>query len=44
MLQSNKRGAWYKDGGLALFMGVLYGGSHTIVGHPFDTIKTKMQA
>ena len=24
--------------------GVLYGATNTMVGHPFDTIKTKMQA
>lgn len=28
---------------LALFTGVLYGAAHTISGHPFDTIKAKMQ-
>jgi hypothetical protein len=28
---------------LALFTGSLYGGTHTISGHPLDTIKSKMQ-
>ena len=27
-----------------MITGILYGATNTIVGHPFDTIKTKMQA
>lgn len=29
---------------LTVFAGLLYGATNTLVGHPFDTIKTKMQA
>ena len=29
---------------LALASGGLYGATNTVVGHPFDTIKTRMQA
>lgn len=29
---------------LSAFTGCLFGATNTIVGHPFDTIKTKMQA
>ena len=43
-MHSDKRTTWYRDGGLALLTGFLYGGSNTLVGHPFDTVKTKMQA
>ena len=43
-MHTEKRGSWYKEGALTAFTGFLYGGSNTIVGHPFDTIKTKMQA
>lgn len=43
-MHSNKRQSWYKEGALTTLTGVLYGMSNTIVGHPFDTIKTKMQA
>lgn len=28
---------------LALFTGSIYGGTHTLTGHPLDTIKAKMQ-
>lgn len=44
MNTTGKRQEWYKEGGLALLTGMLYGGSNTLVGHPFDTVKTKMQA
>jgi len=43
-MHSEKRTTWYRDGGIALLTGFLYGGSNTLVGHPFDTVKTKMQA
>ena len=29
---------------MTLFTGTLYGGTNVVVGHPTDTIKTKMQA
>ena len=35
---------WYKEGGLTLLTGTLFGATSVLVGHPFDTIKTKMQA
>ncbi|XP_065176103.1 mitochondrial substrate carrier family protein L-like [Sycon ciliatum] len=44
MTHSEKRGAWYLEGGIGLGVGVLYGTTNVCVGHPFDTIKTKMQA
>ena len=44
MNTTGKRKEWYVEGGLALLTGMLYGGSNTLVGHPFDTVKTKMQA
>jgi solute carrier family 25 carnitine/acylcarnitine transporter 20/29 len=43
-MHSEKRQSWYKEGALTALTGFLYGGSNTLVGHPFDTIKTKMQA
>lgn len=33
-----------REYGLATLSGALYGATNTVVGHPFDTIKTKMQA
>ncbi len=33
-----------KEGMMGLVTGVAYGLTSPIVGHPFDTIKTKMQA
>ncbi len=43
MTHNFERTSWYKEGALSLFTGVLYGSTSIIVGHPFDTIKTKMQ-
>ena len=43
-MHNEKRAAWYKEGAIAMITGFLYGGSSTVVGHPFDTVKTKMQA
>ena len=43
-MHSEKRTTWYKEGAITIVTGFLYGGSNTIVGHPFDTVKTKMQA
>mmetsp|Transcript_493 Transcript_493/g.661 ORF Transcript_493/g.661 Transcript_493/m.661 type:complete len:288 (+) Transcript_493:111-974(+) len=44
MTHNQKRTAWWKEGLYTSICGVLYGGTNTIVGHPFDTVKTKMQA
>ncbi len=33
-----------KEYGIATGIGALYGATNTLVGHPFDTVKTKMQA
>lgn len=44
MTHSEKRTAWWKEGVIGLGVGVLYGTTSVVVGHPFDTIKTKMQA
>jgi len=44
MTHNQQRVEWYKEGTYALLSGVLYGSTSVAVGHPFDTIKTKMQA
>ena len=45
MTSSEKRGDnWMKEYAIATGVGALYGGTNTLVGHPFDTVKTKMQA
>jgi hypothetical protein len=43
MTHNEKRSGALKEAALALFTGSLYGGTHTITGHPLDTIKSKMQ-
>ena len=43
MTHSEQRTAWWKEGLITLGTGFLYGGTSVLVGHPFDTIKTKMQ-
>jgi solute carrier family 25 carnitine/acylcarnitine transporter 20/29 len=43
MTHNEKRVSWWKEGIAGLFSGIMYGSSNAIVGHPFDTIKTKMQ-
>ena len=40
----DKRSTWQREAAIQCLTGCLFGGSNTIVGHPFDTIKTKMQA
>lgn len=35
---------WYQEGALTMLTGMLYGVNSVVVGHPFDTVKTKMQA
>jgi solute carrier family 25 carnitine/acylcarnitine transporter 20/29 len=44
MTHNEERTAWWKEGLIGLGVGVLYGTTSVAVGHPFDTIKTKMQA
>lgn len=44
MTHNEKRGHWIKEGLLSTGAGVLYGLTSVAVGHPLDTIKTKMQA
>ena len=41
-MQEEKKTIWYKEGLIAAVTGILFGASNTIIGHPFDTIKTKM--
>jgi solute carrier family 25 carnitine/acylcarnitine transporter 20/29 len=43
MTHNEKRTVWWKEGLAALISGVCYGISNVLVGHPLDTIKTKMQ-
>ena len=43
MTHNEKRGSASREAALALFTGGIYGASHTISGHPLDTIKSKMQ-
>ncbi|KAH7935718.1 hypothetical protein HPB52_012961 [Rhipicephalus sanguineus] len=44
MTHNEQRTHWFKEGAIGLGVGVLYGVTNVCVGHPFDTIKTKMQA
>ena len=44
MTHSEKRTVWWREGLFGLGTGVLYGTTSVLVGHPLDTIKTKMQA
>lgn len=44
MFNNKKNLPWYHEGLLTLGTGTVFGATSTIVGHPFDTIKTKMQA
>jgi solute carrier family 25 carnitine/acylcarnitine transporter 20/29 len=43
MTHNERRTVWWKEGLAALITGVTYGISNVLVGHPLDTIKTKMQ-
>ena len=40
----HKRSSHVREYGLATGLGALFGATNTLVGHPFDTVKTKMQA
>ncbi|XP_068692049.1 mitochondrial substrate carrier family protein S-like isoform X2 [Montipora capricornis] len=44
MTHNERRINWIQEGLIGLGVGVLYGTTSVAVGHPFDTIKTKMQA
>jgi solute carrier family 25 carnitine/acylcarnitine transporter 20/29 len=44
MTHNHKRAEWYKEGLYSAACGIMFGATNAIVGHPFDTIKTKMQA
>jgi len=44
MSHGEKRSNWKKEALISCFTGGLFGATNTIVGHPFDTVKTKMQA
>ena len=44
MSHNEKRQVWWKEGLLTLFGGSVYGFVSIAVGHPMDTVKTKMQA
>lgn len=44
MTHNERRTEWWKEGLIGLGVGVLYGTTSVAIGHPFDTIKTKMQA
>jgi solute carrier family 25 carnitine/acylcarnitine transporter 20/29 len=43
MTHNETRAVWWKEGIAALVSGALYGISNAAVGHPLDTVKTKMQ-
>lgn len=43
MSHSEQRAGAEREAALALFTGSIYGGVHTITGHPLDTIKSRMQ-
>lgn len=44
MTHNEERVHWIREGAIGLGVGVLYGFTTVVVGHPFDTLKTKMQA
>ena len=44
MTHNEKRAHWVREGLLSTGAGILYGLTSVAVGHPLDTIKTKMQA
>ena len=43
-MHSETRTAWWKEGLITLVPGAFFGITSVLVGHPFDTIKTRMQA
>lgn len=44
MTHNEKRAHWVREASIGLGVGVLYGVTVVVSAHPFDTIKTKMQA
>ena len=44
MTHNEDRGHWVKEGAIGMGVGVLFGVSYVATAHPFDTLKTKMQA
>ena len=42
MTHGEKRGEWHKELLCTGISGIVYGAVNTIVGHPLDTVKTKM--
>ena len=44
MTHNEKRTHWVKEGFISFGIGIIYGVTVTSASHPFDTIKTKMQA
>jgi len=42
MTHCEKRTTWQKESIFAIGAGFVYGATNTLVGHPFDTVKTKM--
>lgn len=44
VLHDGKRSHWFREFYLQIVSGVVYGMSNTLIGHPLDTVKTKMQA
>ena len=44
MTHNEERSHWLREAGISLGTGILYGMTSVAVGHPFDTIKTKMTA
>ena len=43
MTHNEKRSSAFREAVLGLFTGSIYGATHTLTGHPLDTIKSKMQ-
>lgn len=43
MTHNYERAHWAKEGLYSMMTGFLFGATNTLVGHPFDTVKTRMQ-
>lgn len=43
MTHNYERAHWSKEGLYSMLTGFLFGATNTLVGHPFDTVKTRMQ-
>jgi hypothetical protein len=42
MSHNEKRQGWVKEGLLSLIGGGVYGATTVLIGHPLDTVKTRM--